>query len=285
VRVFVLTKRTLILILAVLVLLIGALVILLTKHDGGSESGIQRPMAADETLAAVSAEKEGLQQYELEVLAGKQRELPIYCVQRTDKKIALTIDAAWEDDKTAFILEELDRQNVKATFYLCGHWVDKYPEHVKDIAARGHELGNHTDTHPHMNKLDTKGIEKEINDLDDKIEKLTGKRSKTFRAPFGEYNDLVVTSARALGYEIVQWDIDTVDWREERSTQTILNSVLPKLKPGSVILCHNNGFKIEEYLPILIGTAKEEGYEFVTISDLLLSGSAIIDVNGMQKPM
>lgn len=78
--------------------------------------------------------------------------------------------------------------------------------------------------------------------------------------------------------------MDTVDWKEERSTQTILDSVLPKLKPGSIILCHNNGYKINDYLPILITTAKEQGFEFVTVSELLLTGKTMIDVNGMQKP-
>ncbi len=282
-RVFVLTKRTLLLIAVAIAIVIVALLFLLLSNKKGEGS----PNVPTQAKAAVpqASKDDGFEEYELEVLAGKQRELPVYNVQRNDKKIALTIDAAWEDDKTDYILEELGRQGIKATFYLCGHWVDKYPEHVKQISEKGHELGNHTDTHPHMSKLDTKGIEKEIRDLDNKIEKLTGKRSKTFRAPFGEYNDLVVTATRALGYEVVQWNIDTVDWREERSVQTILDSVLPKLKPGSIILCHNNGFKIKEYLPILIDTAQEQGYEFVTVSELLLPGSTIIDVNGMQKPV
>ncbi len=225
------------------------------------------------------------EQYELEVLAGKQRELPVYRVQRDDKKIALTIDAAWEDDKTDFILQELDNHNVKATFFLCGFWVDKYPEHVQTIHEKGHEIGNHTDTHPHMSKLDANGIEKELVELDNKIEKLIGSRSTTFRAPYGEYNDLVITTSRELGYVPVQWDIDTVDWREERSVETILDSTVPKINPGSIILSHNNGFKIQGYLPLLLDMAQEQGYEFVTVSELLLSGDTIIDVNGMQKPM
>ena len=82
---------------------------------------------------------------------------------------------------------------------------------------------------------------------------------------------------------MLQWDIDTVDWKEERSAQTILDSVLPKLHPGCIILCHNNGYKIKEYLPTLLKTAISEGYEFVTISELLLEGDTIVDVNGMQK--
>ena len=77
--------------------------------------------------------------------------------------------------------------------------------------------------------------------------------------------------------------IDTIDWKEERSAQTILDTVLPKLHDGCIILCHNNGFKIKEYLPALIEAAQSQGYEFVTVSELRLSGDTIIDVNGVQK--
>lgn len=180
-------------------------------------------------------------------------------------------------------MEELAKNNIKATFYLCGFWAEKYPDNVKAIAAAGHELGNHSATHPHMNKLDAEGIKKELTTFDDNMEKLVGQRCKTFRAPYGEYNDNVILTVRDMGYTPVQWSIDTIDWKEERSAQTILDTVLPKLAPGCIILCHNNGFKIKEYLPTLISTALEQGYEFTTVSDLLLQGDTFIDVNGVQK--
>lgn len=269
-RVFVVTKRKLLLGAAIVVLIIAALVVALVLGNGGSQ-----PTAANNG---------GIEEYELEVLAGKKRELPVYSVERNDKKIALTIDAAWEDDKTPFILDELDRQGIKATFYLCGFWVDKYPDNVKAIVERGHELGNHTSTHPHMNQLDAAKIQEEIQSLNDKLQEVCGTTAKTFRAPYGEYNDLVITTTRAMGFEPIQWNIDTIDWKEERSAQTILDTVLPKLSPGSIILCHNNGYKIKEYLPTLISTAKEQGYEFVTVSELLLEGETMVDPNGVQKP-
>ena len=118
---------------------------------------------------------------------------------------------------------------------------------------------------------------------EDTIEKLLGYRTKAFRCPYGEYNDNVITTVRDMGYEVWQWDIDTIDWKEERSAQTILDTVIPKLHPGCVILCHNNGYKIKEYLPTLIETAQEQVYEFVTVSELRLEGDTIIDVNGTQK--
>ena len=81
-----------------------------------------------------------------------------------------------------------------------------------------------------------------------------------------------------------QTRVDTIDWKQERSADTILNSVLPNLTPGSIILCHNNGYRIKDYLPVLIEKAQEQGYAFVTMSELLLPGETAIDNNGMQKP-
>lgn len=77
--------------------------------------------------------------------------------------------------------------------------------------------------------------------------------------------------------------VDTIDWKQERSAQTILDTVLPRLSPGCIILCHNNGYKIKDYLPVLIEKALAEGYEFVTIDELLLEGNTTIDANGRQK--
>ena len=146
-------------------------------------------------------------------VSATQRSLPVYSVERDDKKIALTIDAAWEDDKTDFILETLKSYNVKATFFLCGFWVEKYPEKVKAIYDAGHELGNHTATHPHMNKLSAAQMQKEIEDFEAMMVKITGEKTKVFRAPYGEYNDSVITTVRSLGYEVLQWDLDTVDMK------------------------------------------------------------------------
>ena len=85
------------------------------------------------------------------------------------------------------------------------------------------------------------------------------------------------------GYEVIQWSRDTVDWKQDRSAQTILDGVLKKLKSGDIILCHNNGYKIETYLPVLIETAQQKGFRFVTVSELLLSGETSIDNNGIQQ--
>lgn len=302
-KIFVVTKKTLYIAAAALVGVIIAIVLcvtLLSGRKGGEEardsrlqnSGGYAAYHAERQPEALDASAEyrtgsGLlsaeDEYEAEVLAGFKKELPVYSVSREDKKIALTIDAAWDDDKTPFILQTLERYNVKATFFLCGFWAEAYPEQVKAIYSAGHSIGNHSMTHPHMNKLSGPQISDEIEKLDDLIQSITGERTTLFRAPYGEYNDNVITTVRAGGHEPIQWSIDTIDWKPERSSQTILDTVLPKLKDGAIILCHNNGYKIEEYLPTLIETALANGYTFVTVDELLLSGNTIIDVNGCQK--
>lgn len=269
--VVVITKRTFIAVIVAAVVLIAALVLLITlKHKGADTQSAAPVMATGE-------------QYELNILPINSKVLPVYSVEREDKVIALTIDAAWSTDKTELILKTLEEYDVKATFFLCGVWVEAYPDYVKEIAKKGHEIGNHTKTLPHCSKLSAAEIETELKVLDDEIERLTGERCTLFRAPFGEYNDTVINTARAMGYEVVQWSRDTVDWKESRTMQQILDSVLPKLKAGDIILCHNNGFLIEEYLPKLIETALEQGYRFVTVSELLLEGETTIDNNGMQQ--
>ena len=270
-HVIVLSKKKVLLaaVIAALVLIgIVAGVILLTRAP---KEGASVP-----TMAQV-------ENYELQMIPFTAKEVPVYSVRRDDKAIALTIDAAWDADKTASILDTLDRYGLKATFFLCGVWVKAYPEMVQEIAARGHVIGNHSMTHPHMNRLSPKEIEKELADLDEAVAALTGTHTTLFRAPFGEYNDTVVNTVRGLGYEIVQWDVDSIDWKEGRSEETILSTVLKKLGPGSIILSHNNGFHIETYLPKLIEQAQSEGYTFVTVPELLPAGRLVVDGNGVAR--
>ncbi len=282
-KVFVVSKNTLIY-CGIAVLAVIAAIIVAALSGGKADTPNAESDASRITPLPVSAVgASAVEEYELEVLAGLMKELPVYSVSREDKRIALTIDAAWEDDKTPFILETLDKYGIKATFFLCGFWVNDYPDMVKAISDAGHEIGNHSMTHPHMNKLSSTQIRDELSAFESLINGVIGRGTKLFRVPYGEYNDTVIKTLRESGYEVVQWNIDTVDWKPERSAQTILDSVLGKLKDGSIILSHNNGYKIEQYLPALIEAAKAQGYEFVTVSELLLEGSTLIDVNGVQK--
>ncbi len=218
----------------------------------------------------------------MEVFSYK-KELPIYSVETEDKKVALTFDAAWGDNYTLGILDILDKHNIKGTFFLVGFWVDEHPDHVKEIAKRGHEIGNHSTNHPYMSQLSDDEIIKELEITSDKIEDLTGKRPTLFRPPFGDYDDRVINLCREKGYYVIQWDVDSLDWKE-LGVQPVVDRVTRNVRNGSIVLFHNNAKYILEFLPVIIERLKAEGYEFVTVSDLIYKDDFHIDNTGRQIP-
>ncbi|SDX40095.1 polysaccharide deacetylase family sporulation protein PdaB [Tepidimicrobium xylanilyticum] len=217
----------------------------------------------------------------IEVFSNK-RELPIYSVETEEKKVAISFDAAWGDNYTLGILDILDRYNIKSTFFLVGFWVDKYPEHVKEIYKRGHDVGNHSTNHPYMTKLSDEEIVKELNITAEKIEKLINERPTLFRPPFGDYNDRVINLCRENGYYVIQWDVDSLDWKE-LGVQPVVDRVTRNVQKGSIILFHNNAKYVLDYLPIVIERLQAEGYEIVPISKLIYKDNFYIDNTGRQK--
>lgn len=216
-------------------------------------------------------------------VVAKKRELPIYSVEHDDKVLAISFDASWGADKTLSILDILDEHGVKTTFFLVGGWVDKYPDMVKEIAARGHEIGNHSDTHPHMSQLSESDIKDELRIMSDKVEKLTGVRPTLFRPPYGDYNNRVIEVARAEGYECVQWSIDSLDWKD-RGTEDIIKQCTYRVDNGDIVLFHNDSNDIVNALPTVIKHYQGLGYTIVPVSELLLEGEYTIDVQGKQHP-
>ena len=225
----------------------------------------------------------GLNQPATTVVAQK-RELPIYSVERDDKVVSISFDASWGADKTIPILDILDQYGVKTTFFLVGGWVDKYPDMVKEIFARGHEIGNHSNTHPQMSKLGEEGIRDELRMMSDKVEKLTGVRPTLFRPPYGDYNNRVVQVSRAEGYEAVQWSIDSLDWKD-RGTQDIIKRCTYKVENGDIVLFHNDSNDIVNALPTVIQHYQGLGYTIVPVGQLILPGDYTIDVQGKQHPV
>lgn len=209
------------------------------------------------------------------------KELPIYSVDRIDKKIALTIDCAWGDEHTKAILDILDKYNIKATFFLVGFWVDEYPHQVEEIYKRGHEIGNHSTTHPNMSTLSKNEMINELKITNDKIKEIIGEDSLVFRPPFGDYNDLLIQTVRELNYFPIQWDVDSLDWKE-LGVEPVIDTVIKKATKGSIILFHNNAKYIEEYLPVIIETLQDKGYEMVSVSELIYKDNYSIDNSGKQ---
>ena len=212
--------------------------------------------------------------------ASTQREIPIYCVDTDKKQVALSFDAAWGNEQTDTLLEILDKYKVKTTFFLVGDWVDNYPEDVKKIAEKGHDIGNHSDTHPYMTQLSASDMTGQIQACNEKIKAITGKTPTLFRAPYGDYNNDVVKSVNGCNMYCVQWDVDSLDWKDPTPEQ-ITQNVLGKIKNGSIILMHNGATNTPEALPMVIEGIQKAGYEIVPISQILLKGSYYTDVQGM----
>ena len=144
--------------------------------------------------------------------AVNEKYLPIYHVQTEENKVVLTMNCAWNADDIDEILEILEKNNVKITFFMVGDWIEKYPEAVKKIYDAGHEIGTHSDTHPHVNNLSYEENIEEIENSNDKIEKITGNRTNLYRTPYGEYNQTVIKAAQDKGYYTIQWSLDTLDY-------------------------------------------------------------------------
>ena len=210
-----------------------------------------------------------------------ERELPVYSVERDGKFVSLSFDAAWGNEDTQMLIDILAKYGVRATFFVVGEWVDKYPESVKALHDAGHEVMNHSDAHPHMAKLTAKQIIDEVNRCSDKIEAVTGVRPTLFRCPYGEYDDNVIGTVNGMGLTTVQWDTDSLDWKKLTAGE-IYKRVSSKVQPGSIVLFHNAGLHTPEALPSIIEYLLAEGYTIVPVSEILLTGDTYIDHAGRQ---
>lgn len=211
------------------------------------------------------------------------RLVPIYKVDRQEKWVSISFDATWGVDHTDRLLDILDRYGVKTTFFLAGYWVEKYPEYVRKIAERGHEIGNHSYEHPHMNSLSKEAIRADLLRNHELLVELTGTRPVLFRPPFGEYSNKVIEVASDLGYFTIQWSIDSLDWKDV-SADFMVNRVMERIGPGDIVLFHNAGKHTPEAVERLIPMLQAEGYRIVPISELIYKENYVIESHsGVQR--
>ena len=208
--------------------------------------------------------------------------LPIYCVDKGEEKVcALSFDAAWGADDTNEIIRILDEHNIKTTFFVVGSWVDKYPEAVKALHDAGHEIMNHSDTHPHMTKISKEKMIEEVEECDRKIEAITGKKVDLFRPPYGDYNKDVVDTLIEQDHYTVQWSVDSLDWKDLTCEQ-IQKRVTENIHPGAIVLFHNAAKNTPAALPGIIKTLTDGGYKIVPVSELIYKDNYTIDHTGKQ---
>jgi len=214
-------------------------------------------------------------------VSASKRELPVYCVQRDDKVVALSFDAAWGNEDTQLLIDILNKYNINTTFFVVGEWVDKYPESVQALHENGNEIMNHSSDHAHFSSLSTEQIIADLNACNEKIAAITGVSPTLFRCPYGEYDDHVISAVNSIGMTAVQWDVDSLDWKG-LSAQEIQRRVLDKVQPGSIVLFHNAAENTPEALPGIIESLIADGYTIVPISKILLKGDCFIDNSGRQ---
>ncbi|NLY31051.1 MAG: polysaccharide deacetylase family protein [Firmicutes bacterium] len=213
------------------------------------------------------------------------RLVPIYKVEVPDKRMSISFDAMWGVDYTDELLRILAENDVRTTFFLGGYWVEKYPEYVKKIVDAGHEIGNHTYSHPHLNNLSPAAIRQELERNHNNIKAITGTDSFLFRPPFGEYSNKVIEVAEQLGYYTIQWSIDSLDWKDV-SAQFIVDRILSQAGPGEIVLMHNNGKHTAEAVARFLPELKRQGFEIVPISELIYRDNYYIEQHsGLQRPL
>ena len=211
------------------------------------------------------------------------KELPIYSVETEEKKVALSFDAAWGNEDTQQILDTLAKYNVHVTFFMTGGWVESFPEDVKKIQAAGHDLANHSENHKNMSQLNDNECQEELMKVHNKVKELTGVEMDLFRPPYGDYDNEVIKNAKECGYYTIQWDVDSLDWKDY-GVDSIIKTVTEhkNLQNGSIILMHNGAKYTAEALPSVIEKLQEKGYEIVPVSELIYRDNYHLDVTGRQ---
>jgi len=213
--------------------------------------------------------------------AATPKQVPIYSVKTEEAKIALTINCAWNADDVDKILETLEKQQIKVTFFMVGDWIEKNEEAARKIFEAGHELANHSYNHPHVNNLSYEKNVEQINKCSDLIKNITGNPSTLYRGPYGEYNDTVIKAANGTNHYTIQWSIDTLDYKALTGEQ-MWERIEPKLENGSIILMHNGTENTANSLDMIITKIKNKGYNLVTVSELIYKENFKIDNNGVQ---
>lgn len=185
------------------------------------------------------------------------------------KMVALTFDATYGDNNQALkLLQILRDNNIKATFFLSGIWLINYPHLVRAIAAEGHEIGNHSYTHPHMPLIPLSQVSNQIIRTDALIKNISETSPYLFRPPYGEYNQAILNTLASLGYISIMWTIDSLDWKNP-GVDKITSRIVNNIEPGAIVLMHQSSPQTAEALPKIVLRLREQGYNFGTVTQVL----------------
>lgn len=213
----------------------------------------------------------------------QNREIPIYSVESIEKKVAITFDCAWGADDIPVILDTLKKEEIKATFFIVGQWAEKFPDKVKSISLEGHDIANHSYSHLRMGNLNQTRLVYEISEANKRLSNISGKEVNLFRAPYGEYDNNLLNTAKDLGLTTIQWNVDSLDWKVGISQTEIINRISQNTTPGSILLFHNDTVHTSKILPSIIKNLKDNGYTFLPVSQMILKDNYTIDFEGKQR--
>lgn len=193
--------------------------------------------------------------------------LPIYQGSGREKEVALTVNVFWGEEYLPQMLSILEKERVKATFFIGGQWAEQFPALTRTIYKKGHEIGSHGYAHPHPDQLSVSDNLQDIRRAEEILVKITGERPRLFAPPYGEHGQPVLQAASEAGYRTILWSVDTVDWQRPEA-RVIIERVLGKVHNGAIILMHPTAPTVEA-LPVIIEELKSRGYRLVTVSQLL----------------
>ena len=207
------------------------------------------------------------------------RLLPVYSVERDDQAVSLTFNCAWDETGLDELLSILKENGVRCTFFIVGDFAERCPEAVRKICNAGHELGNHSMDHKDPVGMHYADLLADITACNELLYALTGERVTLYRAPSGSYNDETVAAAQALGMTAIQWDVDSVDWKD-KTPEEIAKRILGGVGCGSIALFHVGKENTVQAIPEIINALQDEGYSFCTVSELLPEGETYLDSAG-----
>ena len=213
------------------------------------------------------------------VFSGKLK--PIYSASVPTQSIGLTFDISWGEKNAEPILDILKREGIHATFFLSSPWAEKHQALVQRMVADGHEIGSHGNRHIDLNTLGAGEIQQEISSSQQVLEKISGQKIRLIRVPNGAYDNKVVSVAHSMGYQVIQWSVDSLDWKRP-GPAAVVNNVLNGLRPGQgakagdIILFHASDSAPDtiQALPIVIEQLKKKGFTLEPVGKLLTEATA-----------
>jgi probable sporulation protein (polysaccharide deacetylase family) len=192
---------------------------------------------------------------------------PIYKGLEEDREVAFACNVVWGEEFLPEMLKIFKENDIKISFFIGGQWAEKNEELLKAIHSEGHELGNHGYKHLYHSKLTPEANKQEIIKTEEAVKRITGVKTELFAPPYGDLNDTVVSSAESLGYKVIMWSVDTIDWNT-KDYRKILERVEKKHHNGAIILMHPKKVTIEA-LPTMINNLRSHGYKITTVSEVL----------------